>query len=244
MHRHSNNRRSSHRFASWGAAAALALGALVFAPVAGAQEYDSGGTTGDTGTTGTTGGTGGRQLEECPENATGLALVSGELVPGGDIVVSGEGFAPDADLNLYVCSTPVLIGTAVADADGRVEGGGTIPTNLEAGVHYIIAYGLDSDGNPLTLGLEFGEESATTTTAPPSSPDDTAPATTAATVGVTPVTAATTGGTAAVGGVAQAPATGALGNTGTSAGTVATIAAAVVLLGSALVLGARRRRQG
>ncbi|MEZ5380582.1 MAG: LPXTG cell wall anchor domain-containing protein [Microthrixaceae bacterium] len=188
-------------------------------------------------------GTGGRQLEECPENAAGLALVSGELAPGGDIVVSGEGFAPDADLNLYVCSTPVLIGTAVADADGRVEGGGTIPTNLEAGVHYIIAYGLDSDGNPLTLGLEFGEESATTTTAPPSSPDDTAPATTAA-IAVTPVTAATTGETAAVGGTAQAPATGALGNTGTSAGTVATIAAAVVLLGSALVLGARRRRQG
>ncbi|WP_425590954.1 LPXTG cell wall anchor domain-containing protein [Candidatus Neomicrothrix sp.] len=40
------------------------------------------------------------------------------------------------------------------------------------------------------------------------------------------------------------PVAGQLGNTGTSAGTIAMVAAAVVLVGSALVLGARRRRQG
>ncbi|MBK6437110.1 MAG: LPXTG cell wall anchor domain-containing protein [Candidatus Microthrix sp.] len=46
-----------------------------------------------------------------------------------------------------------------------------------------------------------------------------------------------------VSGTAQAPYAGQLGNTGTSASTIAIVAAAVVLVGSALVLGARRRKQ-
>ena len=76
------------------------------------------------------------------------------------------------------------------------------------------------------------------------------PASTGGTTG-TPGTSGTsgTGGTPSanpitVGGVAQPPVAGELGRTGTSAGTIAIVAAAVVLLGSALVLGARRRKQG
>lgn len=66
-----------------------------------------------------------------------------------------------------------------------------------------------------------------------------------------PTSGSTTGGPATpsanpvtVGGVAQTPVAGELGRTGTSASTIAIVAAAVVLLGSALVLGARRRNQG
>ncbi|MBK9298635.1 MAG: LPXTG cell wall anchor domain-containing protein [Candidatus Microthrix sp.] len=71
--------------------------------------------------------------------------------------------------------------------------------------------------------------------------------------GVTPIAApgTTGGGTTGVApaaypvvsGTAQAPYAGQLGNTGTSASTIAIVAAAVVLVGSALVLGARRRKQ-
>ena len=46
-----------------------------------------------------------------------------------------------------------------------------------------------------------------------------------------------------VSGTAQVPYAGQLGNTGTSASTIAIVAVAVVLVGSALVLGARRRKQ-
>ena len=60
--------------------------------------------------------------------------------------------------------------------------------------------------------------------------------------GGTPVA---TGATPAanVGAAAQSPTPGELGRTGTSASTIALVAAAVVLLGSAIVLGARRRGQ-
>ena len=71
--------------------------------------------------------------------------------------------------------------------------------------------------------------------------------------GVTPIAApgTTGGGTTGVApaaypvvaGTAQVPYAGQLGRTGTSASTIAIVAAAVVLVGSALVLGARRRKQ-
>jgi LPXTG-motif cell wall-anchored protein len=58
--------------------------------------------------------------------------------------------------------------------------------------------------------------------------------------GAAPVYSDTGGPT--VGGQSQPAVSGELGRTGTAAGTVAAVAAAVVLLGSALVLGGRRRR--
>ena len=51
MHQLSESHRTSNKMARWAAAATLALGGLVFASTAGAQEYDSGGTTGETTTT-------------------------------------------------------------------------------------------------------------------------------------------------------------------------------------------------
>lgn len=281
----------------------LGFGSLALAGSAGAQEYDSGSTTGDTstsgdtgdtgdtGTTGTTGDSGttdspsspsGPVLTECPPAAGGLTLVSGALAPGSDFVVSGDGYAPDSDIDLYVCSTPVLIGNAIADADGRFEGGSTVPTDLEAGVHQIVAYGLDPDGNPLAKDISFevpatdtGTTGDTTdggsgdlptceddyvpngvTSIPQSDPryrddldndndgfacDGTRTSTSSGTTAS--ATSASTGVGTAVGGTAQSPASsGALGRTGSSAVTMAVVAAAVVLLGSALVLGARRRR--
>ena len=43
-------------------------------------------------------------LAECPEFVPGLTLVSGEVAPGSDFVVGGDGYAANAPINLYGCS--------------------------------------------------------------------------------------------------------------------------------------------
>jgi LPXTG-motif cell wall-anchored protein len=321
-------RRRALRSIQMVAVVSLAVGTLVVGGQAGAQGYDSGGSSGSTsgsgtstsgsgtstsgsGTStsgsGTSGGADGSgtstgdsdtsgettgptsspnpSLTECLPATGGLTLVSGELAPGGDFVVAGDGFEANAVITLYVCSTPIVIGNSTADNSGAFQGGGTLPTDLAAGVHQVVAYGRGADGKPLAkdIGFEVGGTNAPGTTADVTGstsevrdtrncteikaqtgrsniptgdplyrtdldrekggiPDGIAcedPDRTQAS-GAAPVYSDTGGPT--VGGQSQPSVSGELGRTGTAAGTVAAVAAAVVLLGSALVLGGRRRR--
>ena len=98
-------------------------------------------------------------LAECPEFVPGLTLVSGEVAPGSDFVVGGDGYAANAPINLYVCSTPIKVGTGTADASGAFTAPGSIPADLEAGGHDLFAYGIGADGEPRLIGLQFDVDS-------------------------------------------------------------------------------------
>lgn len=75
--------------------------------------------------------------------------VSGELVPGGDIVVSGAGLAAGVDVSVELHSTPVLLGTAQSVADGTWSLAATIPTATPLGRHDIVA---------ILAGLSFASQ--------------------------------------------------------------------------------------
>ena len=110
-------------------------------------------------------------LAECPEFVPGLTLVSGEVAPGSDFVVGGDGYAANAPINLYVCSTPIKVGTGTADASGAFQAPGSIPPDLEAGAHDLLSYGMGTDGGPLLPGLQFHVEGTPSTPTPPSHPN-------------------------------------------------------------------------
>ena len=62
--------------------------------------------------------------------------------------ISRAGFTPRDTVSLYVASTPILLGTGIADADGVVTVEAELPSDLEPGEHTLAL--LSSDG---TIGF-------------------------------------------------------------------------------------------
>ncbi|WP_243229304.1 hypothetical protein [Microbacterium sp. CIAB417] len=64
--------------------------------------------------------------------------------PGEVIDVTGENFQPGETVRLELHSTPMPLGQLTADAAGRIAGSVTIPTNVPAGAHHVVAIGASS----------------------------------------------------------------------------------------------------
>jgi hypothetical protein len=75
-----------------------------------------------------------------PEPGSGtLTGSSSVVVPGGTITISGSGASPGATVTITFASTPVVLGTTTADAEGAFSATVTIPTSAEAGEHTVSA---------------------------------------------------------------------------------------------------------
>jgi hypothetical protein len=60
------------------------------------------------------------------------------LVGGASIPITGTGFKPFEVVDIWMHSTPVLLGTLTADAQGRISGSFPMPTSIAAGTHHIV----------------------------------------------------------------------------------------------------------
>ncbi|SEN51507.1 hypothetical protein SAMN05216281_1094 [Cryobacterium luteum] len=60
------------------------------------------------------------------------------IAPGASIPITGTGFAPFEVVDIWLHSTPVLLGTLTADALGRVSGSFPMPANIASGTHHIV----------------------------------------------------------------------------------------------------------
>ena len=69
---------------------------------------------------------------------------------GGEITVSGEGFAPASPVQITIASSPQLLATVESDASGAFSATVTIPASL-SGQHTISATGTDAAGSVLVL---------------------------------------------------------------------------------------------
>lgn len=65
--------------------------------------------------------------------------VSGDLVAGGVITVSGAGWPAEADGLLELHSTPIDLGAVRTDADGAFRVNVTLPATVPAGAHEVVA---------------------------------------------------------------------------------------------------------
>jgi len=75
------------------------------------------------------------------------------LQPDNTTAVSGTGFRPGSNIQLYVFSTARLLGTVTTDAQGNFSGTVPIPTDLDLGHHTLQVNGYTSDGQVRSLSL-------------------------------------------------------------------------------------------
>lgn len=87
------------------------------------------------------------------------------LTSGDALRLNMGGFKVGTQVDVWMFSTPVRLGTAKVEADGRVAGTFTIPKNIEDGSHRIAVTAKLPNGKPttFTLGILVGNFSTTST---------------------------------------------------------------------------------
>jgi titin len=77
--------------------------------------------------------------------ATDKGAVS-TVTAGQSVTLVGDGYLPGSTVTLVIYSTPTVLGTVVADANGKFTATVTVPAGLAAGSHSLVASGVDSSG--------------------------------------------------------------------------------------------------
>ena len=123
------------------------------------------------------------------------------LNSGAETTVTGAGFKPGSTVEVWLFSTPTLLGTTIVLQDGTFSLPVTVPGDLPAGSHTLQAEGLTTAGDlravsaGVTVSKDVAPATTTTTVAPATTTTTVAPATTTTTVAPT----CATGGSCAVG---------------------------------------------
>lgn len=91
---------------------------------------------------------------QCQEGGNGNNQKGGNVsdntpVPGEQQQVQSKGHKPDSDAEIYAESTPILLGTFRANAQGVVNAVVTIPLGLSVGPHAIVVRGITPSGAAL-----------------------------------------------------------------------------------------------
>jgi hypothetical protein len=79
-----------------------------------------------------------------------LRLSAATADPGGELIVYGSGFAPNANVAIELHSDPISLGTARADANGMFTYRVTVPLGI-VGVHHVVASGVGPEGTPVSV---------------------------------------------------------------------------------------------
>jgi len=84
-----------------------------------------------------------------------LQVSVGAKVEGKEVTVSAKGLKPFTEVALTLYSTPQLIGSDFADANGEVNIQTIFPENVPIGTHTIIASGIGPEGEPVQAVSAF-----------------------------------------------------------------------------------------
>lgn len=101
-----------------------------------------------------------------------VTVSDGTVEPGQTVKTDAQIFTPGATVTFTFFSAPVVLGTAVADANGVASLTWSVPANADAGTHRVEASGLGINGQPLTVSTTIqvaGAGSALPTTGSDSS---------------------------------------------------------------------------
>lgn len=92
--------------------------------------------------------------QQYPPSAANLTVSDSTPGAGGQVTVTGTGFAPGANVVITFESTPVTLATVTADAGGAFSTVVTIPANATPGAHTIKATGAGAGGGTLVLSAQ------------------------------------------------------------------------------------------
>lgn len=87
-------------------------------------------------------------LAPAPEVESSASLTR----PGAEVTLVARGFVPGERVTFVLHSDPVVLGTAVADANGVASLTVTLPVGVPAGLHRVVATGVDS-GRTAEVGV-------------------------------------------------------------------------------------------
>jgi hypothetical protein len=82
--------------------------------------------------------------------AAPLAVTARTVYPGDPVTVSGSGFQPGARITITLRSTAIVVGYAVADAQGRFSVKVVVPHDAPLGDHHLEAAGPAATGSGQT----------------------------------------------------------------------------------------------
>jgi hypothetical protein len=89
-----------------------------------------------------------------PDDVLPSATTSQTTVRPGELInVDGEDWLPGSEVTIEFLSTPVLLGTANVDANGRFSTQVRIPADAVPGPHSLRMSGLGRDGLPRTISI-------------------------------------------------------------------------------------------
>jgi uncharacterized repeat protein (TIGR01451 family) len=74
---------------------------------------------------------------------------------GTTVTVKGQGFGPDTDVQVWLHSEPVLLGTVRTDATGAFSATFPLPAAVATGAHQIVLNGTDVNGAAITRALDL-----------------------------------------------------------------------------------------
>ncbi len=88
----------------------------------------------------------GNQLPTSPDGSV-------QVVQGATISASGTGFKPDSPVEAWLYSTPVLLGSGLANADGSFDNTYAIDSDFPLGDHTVVLHGISPTDEVITLAL-------------------------------------------------------------------------------------------
>lgn len=83
-----------------------------------------------------------------------VVLSTTSLAAGGDVEVSGSGFAAGSEVVVTIESEPVVLATVTANSGGSFSTVATIPSSIATGQHTIFATGIDPSGASRALATQ------------------------------------------------------------------------------------------
>jgi|GEM_PF-3551025 len=86
---------------------------------------------------------------------TSNPITSATKAPGQTLEVSGKDFQPNSEITIELHSTPVVLKTMTASAQGTFSTTVTIPADTPLGSHQIVVLGTDVNGNPIVGTLDL-----------------------------------------------------------------------------------------
>ena len=90
-----------------------------------------------------------------------LSAAGRSVVAGAPVAVNGSGYAPRSWVDVVIYSTPRVLATVQADEDGAFAAVVTVPVDLAAGSHTLVAAGVDDAGDPRYLTVQVAVAAAT-----------------------------------------------------------------------------------
>jgi hypothetical protein len=85
-----------------------------------------------------------------------------QVVQGATINASGTGFKSDSPVEAWLYSTPVLLGSGLANSDGSFDNTYAIDSDFPIGDHTVVLHGMSPEDEVITLALGVTVIEATT----------------------------------------------------------------------------------